>query len=114
MSPACGCQQRVRLERLPSEAGADSWPHSGLAEILSIADVTPPEDDPLPTRHPAAHADSLIDPGHKNHHHQLAPTGRPPRRFIQELPSWPSPLERPLIKSLMASAHCSLPRSSSN
>ncbi len=30
-----------RLERLLSEAAADSWPHSGLAEILSIADVTP-------------------------------------------------------------------------
>jgi hypothetical protein len=41
MSPACGCQQSVRLERLLSEAAADSWPHSGLAEILSIADVTP-------------------------------------------------------------------------
>ena len=40
MSPACGCQQSVRLERLLSEAAADSWPHSGLAEILSIADVT--------------------------------------------------------------------------
>jgi hypothetical protein len=41
MSPACGCQQNIRLERLLSEAAADSWPHSGLAEILSIADVTP-------------------------------------------------------------------------
>jgi hypothetical protein len=41
MSPACGYQQSVRLERLLSEATADSWPHSGLAEILSIADVTP-------------------------------------------------------------------------
>jgi hypothetical protein len=41
MSPACGCQQSVRLERLLSEAAADSWPHSGLAEILSVADVTP-------------------------------------------------------------------------
>jgi hypothetical protein len=40
MSPACGCQQSVRLERLLSEATADSWPHSGLAEFLSIADVT--------------------------------------------------------------------------
>jgi hypothetical protein len=40
MSPACGCQQSVRLERLLSEAAADSWPHSGLAEFLSIADVT--------------------------------------------------------------------------
>ena len=40
MSPACGCQQSVRLERLLSEAVADSWPHSGLAEFLSIADVT--------------------------------------------------------------------------
>ena len=41
MSPACGCQQSVRLERLLSEAAADSWPHSGLAEILSIAHATP-------------------------------------------------------------------------
>jgi hypothetical protein len=40
MSPACGCQQSVRLERLLSEAAADSWPHSGLAEFLSIAGVT--------------------------------------------------------------------------
>ena len=40
MSPACGCQQSVRLEQLLSEAAADSWPHSGLAEFLSIADVT--------------------------------------------------------------------------
>jgi hypothetical protein len=40
MSPACGCQHSVRLERLLSEAAADSWPHSGLAEFLSIADVT--------------------------------------------------------------------------
>jgi hypothetical protein len=41
MSPACGCQQSVRLERLLSEAAADSgWHHSGLAEFLSIADVT--------------------------------------------------------------------------
>ena len=41
MSPACGCEQSVRFERLLNEAAADSWPHSGLAEILSIAHATP-------------------------------------------------------------------------
>jgi hypothetical protein len=39
MSPACGCKQSVRRKRLLSEAAADGWPHSGLAEIPSIAHV---------------------------------------------------------------------------
>ena len=41
MSPACGCQQRFGSSDCSVRATADSWPHSGLAEILSITDVTP-------------------------------------------------------------------------
>ncbi len=41
MSPACGCQQRFGSSDCSVRAAADSWPHSGLAEILSTADITP-------------------------------------------------------------------------
>jgi hypothetical protein len=41
MSPACGCQQRFGSSDCSVRATADSWPHSELAEILSITDVTP-------------------------------------------------------------------------
>jgi hypothetical protein len=42
-SRVCGRQQLFGASYCSARAAADSWSHSGLAEILSTPDATPPQ-----------------------------------------------------------------------